>query len=64
MNFLSKLVSLRPGSTVEKMIRDVMHGKNEGKDNRDENPNSEENALGGIAGRVGSFIISLLSMIP
>ncbi|KAG6513907.1 protein PEP-RELATED DEVELOPMENT ARRESTED 1 homolog, chloroplastic-like [Zingiber officinale] len=51
VNFLSKLVSLRPGSIVEEMIRDVMHGKNEGKDNSDENPNREQNALRGIAGR-------------
>ncbi|KAJ8491923.1 hypothetical protein OPV22_013644 [Ensete ventricosum] len=54
VNFLSKLVSLRPGSTVQKMISDVMHGKNEGADNvgsGDEDPNSEQNTLGGIAGR-------------
>ncbi|RWV88892.1 hypothetical protein BHE74_00035624 [Ensete ventricosum] len=57
VNFLSKLVSLRPGSTVQKMISDVMHGKNEGADNvgsGDEDPNSEQNTLGGIAGRVRS----------
>ncbi|XP_065019245.1 protein PEP-RELATED DEVELOPMENT ARRESTED 1, chloroplastic-like isoform X2 [Musa acuminata AAA Group] len=54
VNFLSKLVSLRPGSTVQKMISDVMHGKNEGADNvdsGDEDPNSEQNILGGFAGR-------------
>ncbi|URE29326.1 hypothetical protein MUK42_15557 [Musa troglodytarum] len=54
VNFLSKLVSLRPGSSVQKMISDVMHGKNEGADNvgsGDEDPNSEQNTLGGFAGR-------------
>ncbi|WOL01404.1 hypothetical protein Cni_G10120 [Canna indica] len=53
VNFLSKLVSLRPGSTVQKMISDVLHGKNEGADvsNVDGNPNNEQNKLGGIAGR-------------
>lgn len=66
VNFLSKLVSLRPGSTVQKMISDVMHGKNEGADNvgsGDEDPNSEQNTLGGFAGRVRSTALILSSKI-
>lgn len=54
VNFLSKLVALRPGKPVEKMISDVMHGKDEGADNLDsgdEDPNSRQKTLSGIAGR-------------
>lgn len=39
VNFLSKLVALKPGKAVETMIRDVMLGKGEGAD--DTEPNSD-----------------------
>ncbi|XP_060203045.1 protein PEP-RELATED DEVELOPMENT ARRESTED 1, chloroplastic [Lycium barbarum] len=46
VNFLTKLVSLRPGKTVRKMIKNVMLGKEEGADSSDD----EVSAAGGIAG--------------
>lgn len=55
MNFLSKLVALKPGKALERMIRDVMHGKGEGADNiasGNAEPNSELEPLTGISGRV------------
>lgn len=53
VNFLSKLVALRPGKPVKEMISNVMLGKNEGaaSDNIDENNKNSEPRLGGIAGR-------------
>lgn len=50
VNFLTKLVALRPGKTVQEMIKNVMQGKDEGADNssRDE----EDNASDGVRGRV------------
>ncbi|XP_010241755.1 PREDICTED: uncharacterized protein LOC104586281 isoform X2 [Nelumbo nucifera] len=52
VNFLSKLVAMRPGKTVQEMIKNVMQGKNEGADSL---VNGEENAdrqtASGIAGR-------------
>ncbi|KAK4374993.1 hypothetical protein RND71_005670 [Anisodus tanguticus] len=47
VNFLTKLVSLRPGKTVRDMIKNVMLGKEEGEDSSDD----EVGAAGGIAGR-------------
>ncbi|MCL7025367.1 hypothetical protein MKW94_016810 [Papaver nudicaule] len=47
VNFLTKLVALRPGKTVEDMIRSVMLGKDEGEDKSDE----DEKAPSGITGR-------------
>lgn len=56
VNFLSKLVALRPGKTVQKMISDVMHGKEEGADNLetgdDEVSDGRQKNLSGVAGRV------------
>ncbi|XP_043721794.1 protein PEP-RELATED DEVELOPMENT ARRESTED 1, chloroplastic [Telopea speciosissima] len=52
VNFLTKLVALRPGKNVQEMITNVMQGKDEGADISD---NGEEGAVrplsGGIAGR-------------
>lgn len=53
VNFLTKLVALKPGKTVLKMIKNVMQGKDEGADNSD---SDEEKSTGGrvsrgIAGR-------------
>ncbi|XP_040993741.1 protein PEP-RELATED DEVELOPMENT ARRESTED 1, chloroplastic [Juglans microcarpa x Juglans regia] len=53
VNFLTKLVALKPGKTVQEMIKNVMQGKDEGADNSD---SDEEHSTGGkassgIAGR-------------
>lgn len=53
VNFLTKLVALRPGKTVAEMIRNVMLGKNEGEDKSDEDDKTNtEKIPGGITGRV------------
>nr|XP_023905977.1 protein PEP-RELATED DEVELOPMENT ARRESTED 1, chloroplastic isoform X2 [Quercus suber] len=43
VNFLTKLVALKPGKTVHEMIKNVMQGKDEGADNTD---SDEENSTG------------------
>lgn len=50
MNFLAKLVALKPGDIVLDMIRNVMQGKDEGADDEDE---TTQRVPSGIAGRVG-----------
>lgn len=49
VNFLTKLVALRPGKTVEDMIRNVMQGKDEGAEN---SSGDEGKTSSGVAGRV------------
>ncbi|KAI3887824.1 hypothetical protein MKW92_035198 [Papaver armeniacum] len=52
VNFLTKLVALRPGKTVEEMIRNVMLGKDEGEDKSDEDDKTNKEKIpGGITGR-------------
>ncbi|KAE8659323.1 putative lipid-transfer protein DIR1-like [Hibiscus syriacus] len=53
VNFLTKLVALKPGKTVQEMIRNVMLGKDEGADysDTDEEANSGRTRPRGIAGR-------------
>lgn len=54
VNFLSKLVALRPGKPVKEMINDVMLGKDEGADpsaSNDEYSTNTQQRLSGIAGR-------------
>lgn len=46
VNFLTKLVALKPGKTVQEMIKNVMLGKDEGAD-------TEENRTVGSRGIVG-----------
>lgn len=53
VNFLTKLVALRPGKTVREMIKNVMQGKDEGADDGDEKIGSEGRISSGIA-RKGS----------
>ncbi|OMO74596.1 hypothetical protein COLO4_26571 [Corchorus olitorius] len=54
VNFLTKLVALKPGKTVQEMIKNVMLGKDEGADHPD-NDEEANDAIrmrsGGIAGR-------------
>ncbi|RLM65442.1 uncharacterized protein C2845_PM16G22640 [Panicum miliaceum] len=54
VNFLSKLVALKPGKALERMIRDVMNGKAEGADNIKQSSadsHSEQEHLTGLSGR-------------
>lgn len=54
VNFIAKLVALKPGKTVQEMIKNVMLGKDEGaEDAASEEENiSSERISSGIAGRV------------
>lgn len=58
VNFLTKLVSLRPGKTVHDMIKNVMLGKEEGAESSDD----EVSNAGGIAGRV-RFCFAMISLL-
>ncbi|GFP91178.1 hypothetical protein PHJA_001261800 [Phtheirospermum japonicum] len=52
VNFLTKLVALRPGKTVRDMIKNVMQGKDEGAESSESEDGIESgNVSGGIAGR-------------
>lgn len=54
VNFLTKLVALKPGNVVQEMIRSVMLGKDEGADNSgddEKDPAGGRRASRGIAGR-------------
>ncbi|CAK9309872.1 unnamed protein product [Citrullus colocynthis] len=54
VNFLTKLVALKPGNVVQEMIRNVMLGKDEGADNSgddEEDTAGGRRASRGIAGR-------------
>ncbi|KAF9606069.1 hypothetical protein IFM89_023092 [Coptis chinensis] len=48
VNFLTKLVALKPGDAVQKMIKNVMQGKDEGADH---SSSDEDDVVSGIAGR-------------
>lgn len=54
VNFLTKLVALKPGRTVQEMIKNVMQGKDEGADtsDSDDQRTSGKTVASGIAGRV------------
>lgn len=51
VNFLTKLVALKPGKIVLGMIKNVMQGKDEGADNSG-NDGEDERVSIGIGGRV------------
>jgi len=61
VNFLSKLVALKPGKALERMIKDVMNGRGEGADNIEPSAasHSEQESLTGVLGRV-SFEFKLV----
>lgn len=67
VNFLTKLVALKPGKTVQEMIKNVMQGKDEGADNSegDKEDSSSGKFSGGIAGRVSftTLDIQILSRV-
>lgn len=48
VNFVTKLVALKPGKSVREMIKNVMQGKDEGADDY----STRESSSRGIAGRV------------
>lgn len=53
MNFLTKLVVLKPGKTVREMIKNVMQGKDEGADDSGtEEASINGRVSSGITGRV------------
>ncbi|KAL3653249.1 Protein PEP-RELATED DEVELOPMENT ARRESTED 1, chloroplastic [Castilleja foliolosa] len=52
VNFLTKLVALKPGKIVRDMIKNVMQGKNEGAESSESEDGTESgNVSGGITGR-------------
>ncbi|CAI0559724.1 unnamed protein product [Linum tenue] len=52
VNFLTKIVALKPGKTLREMIKNVMEGKDEGADDTTgDGDSSDERNLKGIAGR-------------
>lgn len=60
MNFLTKLVALKPGNVVQEMIRNVMLGKDEGADKLDDDEGDTsggQRVSRGIAGRVGFCLL-------
>lgn len=56
VNFLTKLVALKPGKTVREMIKNVMQGKDEGAESSESNEESAagQKKSGRITGRVRS----------
>lgn len=54
MNFLTKLVALKPGKNVQQMIQNVMEGKDEGADDLhdEEDSSTEGRRPSGLNGRV------------
>lgn len=61
MNFLTKLVALKPGKTVQQMIKNVMQGKDEGADNEEENAPASGKTSNGVFGKV-KLSVHLLSI--
>lgn len=63
VNFLTKLVALKPSKTVQEMIKNVMQGKNEGADNTaSEEKDTNERISTGIAGRVCLISLDIISL--
>lgn len=59
---MSKLVALKPGKALERMIKNVMNGRGEGADNVEQpsaDSHSEQESLTGVLGRV-SFEFKLV----
>lgn len=49
---MTKLVALRPGSTVREMIKSVMQGKDEGQESSEDEEAAAGEKIPGIFGRV------------
>ncbi|PON65962.1 hypothetical protein TorRG33x02_269610 [Trema orientale] len=54
VNFLTKLVALKPGRAVQEMIKNVMQGKDEGAENTSSDEENTTNGRSGIRGRVSA----------
>lgn len=54
VNFLTKLVALKPGKTVQQMIQNVMQGKDEGADDlsNEDDSSTQGRRPSGLNGRV------------
>lgn len=54
VNFLTKLVALKPGTAVQQMIQSVMQGKDEGADDpySEEDSSTQGKRQSGLYGRV------------
>lgn len=50
-------MALKPGKTVEEMIKNVMQGKDEGADNSSTDKENAADFSSGIAGRVSSITL-------
>ncbi|XP_019178581.1 PREDICTED: uncharacterized protein LOC109173744 [Ipomoea nil] len=66
VNFLTKLVALKPGKTVREMIKNVMLGKDEGAESPDSNEKSGagQKKSGGIFGRTSVSGVKPLPVRP
>nr|GMD17290.1 protein PEP-RELATED DEVELOPMENT ARRESTED 1, chloroplastic [Ipomoea batatas] len=66
VNFLTKLVALKPGKTVREMIKNVMLGKDEGAESPDSNEKSAagQKKSGGIFGRTSVSGVKPLPVRP
>ncbi|KAM7496285.1 hypothetical protein LguiA_020699 [Lonicera macranthoides] len=60
VNFLTKLVAMKPGKSVRERIKNVMQGKDEGADNS----NNDEEGVRGISGRASVTGIKALPVRP
>lgn len=60
VNFLTKLVALKPGKTVQEMLKNVMLGKDEGADDEEKRNGSSR----GVVGRVSILIRKIACCIP
>lgn len=64
MNFLTKLVALKPGKTVQQMIKNVMQGKDEGADDlsNEEDGSGQGRRQSGLNGRVSMITPNTFSV--
>ena len=56
MNYLTKLVALKPSKAVQEMIKNVMLGKDEGTDDPSPDEDGKTRGPRGVVGRVSMFI--------
>lgn len=63
VNFLAKLVALKPGKTVQEMIKTVMQGNDEGaEDTASKEEENDDRISSGIAGRVCLISLNIISL--
>lgn len=61
VNYLTKLVALKPGKTVQEMIKNVMLGRDEGADDPSTDKEGSTRGPRGVVGRVSMVLIELIS---